>query len=193
MSQGVTTLNSLSATSVDLKSGGGSTKSVSSSVYASTTLPVQSSQTNIQQQQQQQPTKQPSNQPSQLTSSATQFVSAGSASNQVPITTVSASSNTSTLTSTSASLASRRKLPIIPRTSDAQQQQQPASASLNKPTITTNQINLPLQTNKTSQVLIQCWLDGEHRELVVSLVCAQLQRINTNAFYFGQVRVLPTL
>lgn len=185
-------MNSLSATSMDLKSN---SSSVGSNVYNST-IPIQQSiqtQANIQQQQQQQQQQQASNKP------ANQFITPNNTSqlNQVPITTVSGSSNqnTSTLTNTTtpANLASRRKLPHVPtRTPETQQQQQQQQLQANN-TLTANQINLALQTNIVNQILIQCWVDAERRELVVNCICAQCIRSNPNTLCFGQVRILPNL
>lgn len=117
---------------------------------------------------------------------------------QVPITTASlpSSNSQSTLSTASANLA-RRKLPRTPESQQQQPQSQLQATNLtNTPNaLATNQINLPphQQANKqpASQVLIQCWLDAERRELVVSLACAQLPRTNTSTFCFGQIRILP--
>ena len=184
LSQGVSTLNSLSATSVDLTN---KSNSSSGNVYTGP-IPIQQAKA-IQQQQQQQSGKVPASQ-------APAFAP-GSAS-QVPITTASLpSSNSQSTLSTAAASANlaRRKLPRTPETQQQPQSQLQATNLTNTPNaLATNQINLPphQQANKpTSQVLIQCWLDVERRELVVSLACAQLPRANTSTFCFGQIRILP--
>ena len=167
--------------------------SSSGNVYTGT-IPIQQAKTIQQQQHQQQHQQQQSGKAPQPNQAST---FAGSAS-QVPITTASipSSSSQSTLTTAASANLARRKLP---RTPEAQQQQQtqlqPANLTNTPNALATNQINLAPHQQATkqpaSQVLIQCWLDTERRELVVSLACAQLPRANTSAFCFGQIRILP--
>lgn len=51
----------------------------------------------------------------------------------------------------------------------------------------------PDTTNSSdgNEVLIQSWLDADRRELVVSIICARLHRLQQTPC-FGQVRILPT-